>query len=248
MLQRLAFALALCAATLTAPALAGEAEGFGFVEANILSIFYHELGHAAIHTERVPIFGQEEDAADVFSIFLTDALFEGETAESLARDAVFGYAGEALIRDMQLDEIAWWDTHGPDEQRIYNTACLFYGADPQARQGFAADVDLPEERAESCPEEYDQALASWGPILDGMAAIATRPPLRFTGDDGSLSARILRAEIATLNDDLRLAEPVEVVLESCGEANAFYDPEALKIVFCTEFEDHLRRVEAVLAQ
>jgi hypothetical protein len=47
-----------------------------FVEANILGIFYHELGHAVIDIESVPIFGQEEDAADVFSILFIDWFFE----------------------------------------------------------------------------------------------------------------------------------------------------------------------------
>lgn len=232
--------------TLALPASA--AEDFTFVEGNILGIFYHELGHAAIHTEDIPIFGQEEDAADVFAIFLTDALFEEETAQSLAFDAALGYAGEALMRDAESDEIAWWDTHGPDEQRSYNTACLFYGADPKGRARFAEAIGLPDERAESCAEEYDQAAASWGAVLDDMADIKGRPALTFTGANGSLTSDILREEVRQLNDQLRLAAPVTVSLESCDEANAFYDPGAFKIIFCTEFEDHLRQVEAILAQ
>ena len=69
-----------------------------FVEANILGIFYHELGHAVIDLEGVPIFGQEEDAADVFSIYLIHSLFEEEAAQSLAHDASFGFWGEAMAR------------------------------------------------------------------------------------------------------------------------------------------------------
>lgn len=45
-----------------------------FIAANILAVFYHELGHAVIDVEDLPIYGQEEDAADVFSIFMIDAL------------------------------------------------------------------------------------------------------------------------------------------------------------------------------
>jgi len=76
-LPRLLPALALLLAA-TLPA--GAQEPSDFVESNILGIFYHELGHAVIDTENVPIFGQEEDAADVFSIFMVDALFDGQTA------------------------------------------------------------------------------------------------------------------------------------------------------------------------
>ena len=30
---------------------------------------------------------------------------------------------------------------------------------------------MPEERADSCPEEYVQAIESWGGVLDQMAAL-----------------------------------------------------------------------------
>lgn len=63
-----------------------------FVEANLLSIFYHELGHAIIDVAQLPVFGQEEDAADTASILLIDAIFDNETAIDIAYDAVLGFA------------------------------------------------------------------------------------------------------------------------------------------------------------
>jgi len=69
-------ASALGLALLPAPALAD------FTDNNLLAIFYHELGHAVIHQMGVPIFGQEEDAADALSILLIDALYEAEDAET----------------------------------------------------------------------------------------------------------------------------------------------------------------------
>ena len=242
MLKRL-----LCASALCFPVAPGAAtESSDFVEANILGIFYHELGHAIIHTEGVPIFGQEEDAADVFSIFLVDALFEDEDAQALALDMASGFAGEAMIRDAEAEEIAWWDTHGPDEQRFYNMACILYGADPDKREDFADDVGLPEERAESCAEEYDQAAASWGAVMEGMSAIEGRPSLTFTGDEALAVSGILGKEVESLNREIRLSHPVEVSVEACDEPNAYYDPEDFKIVFCTEFVGHLQRIEALV--
>jgi len=41
---------------------------------------------------------------------------------------------------------------------------------------------------------------------------------------------------------------VAVSLESCGEANAFYDPGERRIVFCSEFTPYLERVEDVLGR
>ena len=54
---------------------AGASEEDGFVTSNLISFVYHEFGHAVIDTMQVPIFGQEEDAADVFSLLLIDEIF-----------------------------------------------------------------------------------------------------------------------------------------------------------------------------
>ncbi len=242
MLKKLLCAAAvLCSVT---PAMAEEPSDF--LAANILGIFYHELGHAIIHTEDVPIFGQEEDAADVFSIFLVDALFEDGDAQSLALDMASGFAGEAMMRDAEEEEIAWWDTHGPDEQRFYNMACILYGADTEAREGFADEVGLPDERAESCAEEYDQAAASWGSVMEEMSDIKGRPKLTFAGNRELAVSKILEEEVRSLNREIRLSHPVGVSVEACDEPNAYYDPEAYKIVFCTEFVGHLQRIEVLL--
>ncbi|PIE11679.1 MAG: hypothetical protein CSA72_00710 [Rhodobacterales bacterium] len=213
-----------------------------FVEANVLGIFYHELGHALIDIEGVPIFGQEEDAADVFSIFLIDALFEEDAAQSIAYDAAFGFAGEVEMREQAGEEVAWWDVHGPDEQRYYNTVCIFYGADPDKRADLAEELGLPEDRAEYCPDEYDQAAHSWGAVLDEMAERGAGKTLSLEGEDGSLTAQLLAQEIRDLNAVFSLSAPLTVTLESCGEANAFYDPETTEIIMCTEFEDHIREM------
>jgi len=216
-----------------------------FVEANILGIFYHELGHALIDIERVPIFGQVEDAADVFSILMVDWFFDEETALDLAYDVALGFWGEALARDAGGYDIAWWGVHGSDEQRFYNTVCLFYGGNPDSRDDFAVDMDLPEERADYCPDEYAMAADSWGAILDDMSARRDGSPMIFTEGTG-FAADIIAAEIALLNEEMHLAQPLHVSVRDCGEANAFYEPETVEIVFCSEFEPHLRELATLL--
>lgn len=210
-----------------------------FVESNILAIFYHEMGHALIDIEDVPIFGQEEDAADVFSIFLIDAVFDEESAQAIAYDTAFGFAGEAAARDAAGDDVAWWDVHGPDEQRYFNTICLFYGANPDSRADLAQELGLPDDRAEYCPDEYDQANHSWGSLLDELVERGPGDSFRFTGDTDSLTGALLAQEIRDLNAEMTLSAPLGVTIESCGEANAYYDPEQRQIVFCSELEDHL---------
>ena len=60
----------------------------------MIGIFYHELGHAVIDTEDVPIFGQQEDAADVLSVLLIDETFIDADAQNIAFDAAFGYLND----------------------------------------------------------------------------------------------------------------------------------------------------------
>ncbi len=212
-----------------------------FVRSNILAVFYHELGHAVIDIEDLPIFGQEEDAADVFSMFMIHTLFEEEAAQTLARDASNGFLAEAEFREHTGEEEVWWGTHGANTQRFYNSVCIFYGANPRGRRGFAEDLGLPDQRAESCPDEFDQADHSWGTVLNDLVARGSGNSLRFDGAfDGSLASEILSSEAALLNDELRLASPLSIVVEECGEANAFYDPSERLIIFCTEFEKYFK--------
>ena len=234
---------ALASALLATPAFADE----DFVEANLIGIFYHELGHAVIDIEAVPIFGQEEDAADAFSIFMIDTIFDEDASIELASDAAFGFWGEVEMRDYDLSEIPWWDEHGPDEQRYFNTVCLFYGADPEAREAFAQDGGLPEERAELCPFEYDLANASWGSVLEEMLGRGGGTSITFRGDD-SLTSQVIAEEVSYLNGVLTLSHPLTVVIDTCGEANAFYDLEAREVVMCLEFEDHLFEMADLLSE
>lgn len=234
---RLAAAFAVA---LTSTVAADEAED-AFVEANILAIFYHELGHAMIDLLQLPVFGQEEDAADVASILMIDAFFEPEAAIDLAYDAAFGFAAEAMMGEAEGEEVAWWGVHGPNEQRFYNTVCLFYGADPEARDDFAADMGLPEERAETCEEEFELAWGSWGPVLDELFE-ARGVPLRFDAQARGLTAEVIAAEVDALNAEFRWPQELRVVVAPCGTANAWYDPNAVEVTMCTEFADHLREL------
>lgn len=228
-------ATAFCVSSLSAQDLT---EKEAFVESNILAIFYHELGHAVIDLMEVPIFGQEEDAADVISVLLVDWLYDEEVAQAIAFDSAFGY-----LNDLSGEEdIPFWDVHGPDEQRYYNHICLFYGANPDERATWADDLELPEDRAEWCPEEYNQAATSWGAVFDDMEAQVERVPMVFVegfGPDADVPNRLLMQEVHAMNDELRLPWEISVEVASCDEANAFYDPGAASITFCTEFVPHL---------
>ncbi len=235
----------LPAVVLASSAFADEAEDL-FVEANLIGVFYHELGHAVIDLMQLPVFGQEEDAADVASIMLIDAFFDNESAIELAYDASLGFWGEAILVEELGYEVAYWDTHGPDEQRFYNTVCLFYGGDPDTRDDFAEDMGLPEERAETCEEEYELALDSWGPVFDDLADTDGQK-IRFSSKVGETpTAALIAAEVDFLNESFSWPQTLSVTVEGCGEANAFYDLGTKEVIMCEEFADHLRDLHGIL--
>ncbi|MGC1496885.1 MAG: DUF4344 domain-containing metallopeptidase [Sulfitobacter sp.] len=234
---RYILSIAVFTATLLPAQAENTAEVDNYVEANLISIFYHELGHALIDLMDLPVFGQEEDAADTASILLIDALYDNQTATAIARDAAFGFLDEA---DATTQAPAWWDVHGPDLQRYYNLVCLFYGAEPDSRAVLLDQFDLPQDRAESCEEEFELALDSWGPVLDDLAEAGAGETIKYAGATDTFTKRLIADEVAALNSEFTLPETLLVEVTDCDEANAFYDPEAKSITICTEFEPHLR--------
>lgn len=233
MLRQLCLAgLITVAAATAAPAQSREDD---FVAANVLAILYHELGHALIDILNLPVFGQEEDAADVLSVLLIHDFYEEDAAVRILYDAASGFLGEA-----QGYEPALWDVHGPDLQRYYTMICLFYGANPEAREDLAIELGLPEERAETCPEEFALAYDSWGPVLDEITARSPGASMTLWSAEDGLIGQLMADEVAALNADFVLPEPLLFRVEPCGEPNGFYDPQTREIIICSELDGYLR--------
>ncbi|MEO0486206.1 MAG: DUF4344 domain-containing metallopeptidase [Pseudomonadota bacterium] len=212
-----------------------------YVASNVYAIFYHELGHALIDVLDLPIFGQEEDAADVLSALMIGEYWEEDAAVAIAYDAAFGFLNDAEQTDEA--DVAYWGVHGPDLQRYYTLICLFYGGNPEEQEDVALELGLPEERIETCEEEYDQAIGSWGAVLDRLAEASETGSdtgrLVLTGKDPEQD-EILREEIDWINENFAFPQDIPVLMEPCQEANAFYDPTSQEITMCTEFPAYLR--------
>ncbi|MCV3272203.1 DUF4344 domain-containing metallopeptidase [Roseobacter sinensis] len=206
-----------------------------FVEANVLAILYHEMGHALIDILQLPVFGQEEDAADVLSVLLIHDLYEEEAAAGIIYDAAFGFLGEA-----DSYEAAPWGVHGLDLQRYYTMICLFYGANPDAREDLAVELELPAERAETCPEEFQLAYDSWGPVLDEITADEPGTSMTLEGAGDDVIGVLMVDEVAALNEDFILPVALTFRVEACGEANGFYDLGTREIIICSELDPYLR--------
>lgn len=224
------------------PVVAQETERDDFIRDNLIAVFYHEFGHALIDRLSLPIYGQEEDAADVASVMLMDRLYENERATEMVIATANSFNGEVILSGDE--EPAYWGVHGIDEQRYYNTICVFYGGDPEAREDMITLMGLPEERAEGCADEFDQANHSWGLVLDEISEdVGTNTfQLDVRDDSAVFTSDIMAAELDALNRDFALSIPLVVIVDACGEPNAFYNLEESSITMCSEFAAHLGAV------
>ncbi|NBZ87655.1 DUF4344 domain-containing metallopeptidase [Stagnihabitans tardus] len=212
-----------------------------FIAGEVIATFYHELGHALIDVLQVPVLGKEEDAADTLSVILMHDGWQEEAATAILTADATSYALRASDPNLEPDESSFADVHSLDIQRYYAVVCLFYGANPEERRQMALDLELPEEKLESCPYEYDQARAAWGTVLDQavpgpeMAGLVMAP-----GQEGQDLADLLAEEVAALNEVIGLPVEVTVVVADCGEANAFYSPDDKTITMCNEYAEDLQ--------
>ena len=212
-----------------------------YIRANTIFFLYHELGHALIDRLRLPVYGQEEDAADVLGIVLSETINGEDDNALILTAAADNFAYMAASAEEEGYDLPLWDTHGLDMQRYYTLVCLHYGADPDTRQDTADELELPEDRQVSCPDEYQLAEESWGAVLDELTPRIGAPAwLGFdatTRPETDAEAVVLDAvqtEVGILNEALSAPFDMVVKFERCGEANAYYDLSSGNITICAE--------------
>lgn len=124
--------------------------------------FLHEIGHALIYNYKLPITGNEEDAADRCSSFINieELGDEGVRAVLAAADAfnIESKQNSPNKRDMANEHLL-------QQQRFYNSLCMLYGSNSSKYAYLVEDDYLPEERAVRCPSEYERTAESWLQLL-----------------------------------------------------------------------------------
>ena len=141
------------------------AEDFAY---NVLDgILLHETGHALVDIYDLPVTGLEEDAVDQFSALIQSRTYGDydpyyETGQIMMLDMADWWSYYA-----QDERPYYWDVHSLSIQRFYNIACYAYGADPEYNAGLVGGDYLPEDRADTCPAEYEQMSSSWDRLLEG---------------------------------------------------------------------------------
>lgn len=215
-----------------------------FVEGNLFFLAYHELGHALVSEFDLPIAGREEDAVDRIAIWMMTPENEEELPEYLL-SAMDGWM--ALATQTPLDEIAWWDEHGTDQQRGYQIACLLYGSNPTRFKDVAKAAELPEERMDSCEFEAEENFRVWDRLLaehfkstngtqnPAAATIEYSPTENHALEQAYLKRLGLLEHINDLmSDDFRFKPGIRLVAEDCGEPNAFWHADERKLTICYE--------------
>lgn len=134
------------------------AEGVTPADAVVGQFFYvfaHEMGHAMFEMLEVPVFGNAEDAADHFAVFLM-LKFEKNEARGLIVGAAYSYRKYVQGSEISAPLVAFSDAHSAPAQRYFNLLCLAYGSDTVMYGDFVARGYLPQGRANSCKREHDQ--------------------------------------------------------------------------------------------
>jgi hypothetical protein len=220
-----------------------------FIEQTLVTVFYHELGHGLLDLLQLPLYGPNEPSADIASVMLVDYLYDEDRGIEMMTNAANLFAAEGI--DRGEDQMAeFWDTHGSDQGRFYNTICVYYGGNTESRQEMADTLGLPESRGERCEGEYEDAANSWGVVIADMAEKAGNETfvLTRTDENAPFTNDVMAAEIEALNADLGLDMTVPISIEPCGEPNAFYSSETKSITMCAEFEEYLGQMYDLITQ
>ena len=225
-----------------------------FVIGNAYFVLLHEVAHMVINEFKLPVLGNEEEAADTLAATTLIRLDQENQASDFRYTRMLVMAGDANRifwqrgLEMQAASRAYWANHPLSVQRATRIACLVYGSDPEALSGLPSLVDMPFFRAAWCEEEYQAAeqARQW------VRANVQQPRRLRAG--GDVSVRYDETENATqefirswlkqegilknaarfVSDNFRMPDDVSFTAAACGEPNAFWEIEERTVVLCYE--------------
>ena len=216
-----------------------------FVADNMLFVGFHEMGHALVSQLRLPVLGRGEDAADSFA---TLAMLQ-EGTEFSVNVLVQAARGWFLMdrREQKLgNTLSFYDEHGLDKQRAYAIVCLMVGSNDKLFKELADWVQMPEERQQTCHNDYDDAKYSWDVVLKPFLRSTDQPKsnidIVYEPGPGKLDAyaRSFRSIgfLETLAEHTSrryiLPRPIGMVMKGCGDSNAWWNTPTLKETLCYE--------------
>jgi len=219
-----------------------------FATGNMLFVLLHEMAHGLISDLGLPVLGREEDAADAFA---TVTMLEMKT--EFTHRTLVNATKSWLIADRRSREagepMVFYDVHGLDLQRAYNIVCLMVGSDPDLFEDLANEVNLPDERRDSCAGDYSNASWSWNKALQPFVRKADQErakyEITYSKAEGSLDifeksfrATGMMERVSTLmSDHYAWRKPFAIETRTCGESGANWSIPQHKVVICYELAD-----------
>lgn len=133
----------------------------------LVFIIFHELGHAIIDIESLPVLGRSEDAADMISTYLI--LQEPALAERGVAGGLFFFGKSTSLIPGFFSQRHLSDEHGLNPQRAVNLACAAYGKEPGRFVWAMHSARVTNQRASRCAGEYAQLDRSVRELLRGIS-------------------------------------------------------------------------------
>jgi hypothetical protein len=231
-----------------------------FVIGNTLFTLYHELGHALVDLLDLPVIGREEDAVDGFAAVTMIPDAPDETRDALIVAVADGWRAQGDLAD-EDSERPYWSEHALDEQRHYAIVCLMVGSDQDGFYDYALDAGLPDERIETCTDDFELMKSSWERLLrpyeltSRQGQMPAGSPINLVFDkpveqqvwllDLIRQGGLLEAGVDRFAERLALPAPVIIRFATCNDANAYWSPQDREVTICYELVDEF---DAILTE
>jgi len=220
---------------------AQRAEIIRFAANNSLFVLYHEMAHLLVDQLRLPVLGREEDAADNMATWTLLNKRTPEADKALA-DAAQGWVLTGVAYGSGKFEEDLAAAHSLDQQRAYQIVCLMVGSDESAFRPIANQYAIGRDRQDSCYWDYQLVDRSLRGVLEEHMGDGTKVSVTYHDAGGRLkfaadafrSSGVFDEVAEDLRKSYNLRRAVKFNARRCGEANAYYDPDTIEIIFCYE--------------
>jgi hypothetical protein len=120
------------------------------VSGGVIEEALHRMAEAILKVFEIPVWGRQEDAADLLAAFVM-LKFDERTA----RVAITGAARLFIYKTSAVGKVDYVSELSPSAQRFYNFLCIAYGGDRIGFQGLVDKDFLPQSRAKRCWKDYE---------------------------------------------------------------------------------------------